>query len=343
MLALRKLAPQPGVALVDVAPPPPPGAGEVQLAVAATGICGSDLHIVHWSSAYHHLRPCLPLTLGHEFSARIRAAGPGTALQAGQRVVVRPAVACGVCESCRAGDPDGCRSRKGIGVMRDGGFAPVVNVPAVNCHVLPDMLDDRVAALAEPLAICANALATAGMAPGMRVLILGPGTIGQGLALLARHAGAAAIAVAGHDDGPRLRLLQELGFAHCFDLADEGAASRLGTLAGDGFDVVFEASGADVAVQQGLDLLRSAGILVAVGIHGRPASFDATRLVRRRLQIRGTFSAPERFWPGVLEALTDAPDMFGRLISHVLPLRDVAAAIALAERRIASKILLIPA
>ncbi len=342
MLALRKIAPQPGVLLTQAEPPGPPSTGEVQISVAAAGLCGSDLHIVHWSSAYHHLEPCLPLTLGHEFSGRISAAGPAVDLLPGTRVTVRPAVSCGTCDACRGGDRDACRSRKGIGVMRDGAFAPMVNVPAANCLVLPDALDDRVAALAEPLAIGANALATARLTPGMRVLIFGPGTIGQGIALLSRRAGAAEIAIAGYDDGPRLRLLHELGFTQCFDLAADGAASRLGALAGDGFDVVFEASGAGPVVQQALDLLRPAGVLVVVGIHGRPASFDVTRLVRRRLQIRGAFSAPAGVWPGVLTALSEQPETFARLISHVMPLGEAEAAIALAERRDASKIILLP-
>src|SRR5258708_30525002 len=115
MQALRKVKPGPGLELQDAGAQPSPGPGEVLLRVRSTGICGTDLHIDHWTASYHFLAPALPVTVGHEFSGEVAALGAGvTALAAGTLVAVRPSVTCGVCAACLAQDFDSCTQRRGI-------------------------------------------------------------------------------------------------------------------------------------------------------------------------------------------------------------------------------------
>lgn len=341
MLALRKLAPKSGLDFADV-PEPEPAADEVLVAVRAAGICGSDLHIDDWTSSYRFMAPTLPVTLGHEFCGEVVALGRNVReLMIGDMVVVMPSVTCGICDKCKAGLFEQCGRRRGIGISRDGAFAGHVAVPERNCLAVPPDLDPAVAALTEPLTVALNAVARGGVRQGARVLVMGPGTIGQGIALMARSAGAKDIVVVGKDDGPRLDIVRRLGFKSAIDLTHDGPATLV-EAAGPGFDVVFEATGSPSVVQLALDRLRPGGKLVIAGIHDTPPTFDATRLVRNQLGIVGAYRAPLGVWPKVIDVLVSAPNRFGAMISHRMRLAQGLDGFAIAHRREASKIVLIP-
>lgn len=343
MMALQKVGQHPGVQLVDVDRPAIAGPGDVIVEVAAAGICGSDLHIDQWIPDYAFLIPVLPVTLGHEFSGRIVAAGPAVEPGAvGRRVVVKPSVACGRCVHCTQGDPDDCRSRTPIGLLQNGAFAHHVRAPFGQCIEIPDSLDLHLAALVEPLTISEHAVQDGEVQPGQRVVVFGPGTIGQGAAILARIAGGAEVVVVGHGDTHRFETLRALGFDTLVDLAEPEGEAHLKALAGDGFDVAIEAAGVGSAFRLGLETLRPRGIIVAVGIHGQPASFDINRLVRTRLQIRGSYRATHEMWTKVIGLLDADPGAFAPMITHRLPLAQALEGFALGHSRIASKVILQP-
>lgn len=344
MLALRKHAPEPGLSLCVTDEPGAPGPGEALLSVSAAGICGTDLHIADWTAGYESMAAAMPVTLGHEFAGHVVAIGEGVAgLAVGARVVVRPSTVCGHCEQCAGGHREDCVRRTGIGVGRNGGFAARVVVPAENCVALPDGLDDGLAALTEPMTVCAEAVDTAGVEPGDTVLIIGPGTIGQGIALFAQAAGAARIVIAGRDDAARLATLNALGFQ---DTVDSVGTSLTGALAAAGlplaYDVIIEAAGVPALVPEALELLALRGVLTICGIHAKPASIDLTRLVRRHQQIRGSYRAPLATWPLVIAFLAADPRRMALLIGERAPLSDAVAAFARAKSRSAAKILLLP-
>lgn len=341
MKALRKTRAAPGLELVDVpAPPADPGGepGELLVRVLATGICGSDLHVDHWTPSYAFITESLPVTLGHEFAGVIAS---GT--RQGERVVVRPSVTCGRCAACTAGRHDACERRTGLGMTRDGAFAAWVRVPERNCVPVPDGLSDELAALAEPLSISMQALRVAGDLAGARVLVMGPGTIGQGIALLARRAGAARVVVSGRDDAARLEVLRRMGFDALVDVAAAPLAQQVEAhMQGEPFDVVFEATGVPGTITEALPLLRRNGIVVVTGIHARPLALDLTALVRRQLQLRGSFRPPESDWPAALELMRELGATMAPMVSHVLPLERALEGFALAHGKQASKVLLRP-
>jgi len=340
MLALRKLAPAPGVSLVDVPPPAPPRPGEALLEVLAVGVCGSDLHIDRWAPGYWHLAKALPLTMGHEFVARVVAAPGDPSLATGARVAVVPATTCGRCDACGRTDFDSCQDRRGIGVMRDGGFARYVCVPARNCVPVPDELPDDVAALAEPIAVGFNAVATARVAKGERVIVFGPGTIGQGIALLAKRAGAE-VTIVGHDDAARLSVLRNLSAGAIYDTSRPADAAAVRALAGS-FDIAFDAAGARPAFDAAFAALRPTGRLIAVGIQHAPIEVDLVRLVRKRLSIVGAFSSPAAIWPDVIAMLARERTTFAPLVTHRFPLAEIEAAFVAAHARQASKAVVFP-
>jgi 2-desacetyl-2-hydroxyethyl bacteriochlorophyllide A dehydrogenase len=342
MLALRKLDLLPGVALED-APLPMPSSGEVLIAVAAAGICGSDLHVACSAPSYAFIAPALPVTLGHEFAGTIVALADGAGgVSIGDRVVVMPSVICGACDRCRRGDADACLRRKGLGMTKNGAFASHVTAPAINCVPLPDELSFDLAALTEPLTVSAEAVSRGEIGRGTRVLVMGPGTIGQGAALLSRRAGAAQVAIAGFNDTHRLSVMRALGFDTVCDMAGTEAAEQLRMLAGDGFDVVIEATGSADAVRDGLKLLRAGGTLVVSGIHDGPVEIDATDMVRRNLQLRGSYRAPRAAWPEVVAMLSEHGTEFAPMITHRLSLAEALVGFGLAQNKEASKVMLHP-
>ena len=344
MQALQKTAPAFGLELRDVPPPPPPGPGEVTVAVAAAGVCGTDVHIYEWTPGYEAMTTAMPVTLGHEFAGTIAAVGADVrGLDAGTVVAVRPSVVCGRCAPCTAGNPDGCTQRKGMGVTRDGGLASHVNVPADNCVRAPVDLDAHLVALTEPMTVSAEAVATAEVLAGDRVLVLGPGNIGQGAALFARAAGAAQVVVVGKDDTPRLRVLKQMGFDDVVDAGRRPLADALAPYLAHGkFDVVIEATGVPAVVQPALGVLRRRGILVIAGIHPAPVAIDLTRLVREHQQIRGTYRAPVATWARVIAFLDAHGATVRHMITHTVPLAHAQEAFAMARSKVASKVLILP-
>lgn len=338
MQALRKTQAAAGLELVEVPRPEVASADEVLVRVLATGICGSDLHVDDWTPSYAFITSSLPVTLGHEFVG-VAESGP----YLGQRVVVRPSVTCGTCSACSAGNHDACERRTGLGMTRDGAFAPWVKVPLRNCVPVPAALSDELAALAEPLSISMQALRVAGDVSGQRVLVMGPGTIGQGIAVLARRAGAKQVVVSGFDDAARLDVLRRMGFDALVDVSKQSLADATRPhLEGALFDTVFEATGVPETISEALALLRRNGTVVVTGIHARPLALDLTTLVRRQQQLRGSFRPPESDWPAALALMGELGDVMAPMVSHVLPLARGLEGFALAHGKHASKVLLRP-
>jgi threonine 3-dehydrogenase len=343
MKALQKTRPAFGVEFRELPSPAAPGPGEVAVAVGATGVCGTDVHIYEWTPGYEAMEKAMPVTLGHEFAGTIAAVGPGVDdAVVGALVAVRPSIVCGRCAACVAGERDNCANRVGLGVTRNGGLQPLVVAPAENCVPVPGALDVELAALAEPMTVCAEAVDTGGVRAGDRVLVLGPGNVGQGVALFARAAGAAEVVIVGKDDGPRLECLRRMGFEDAVDVGGRTLEQALAPyLARGRFDVVIEATGVPAVVQQGLDVLRKRGVLVVVGIHPGPASVNLTRLVRDHQQIRGSYRAPVATWPRVLGLLAANASLAREMISHRVPLERAIEGIELSRRKSASKVMIV--
>ena len=338
MLALQKVRPGAGVELRAIETLNSVPQGEVLVRVHSAGICGTDLHIAEWTPGYESMESAMPVTLGHEFSGTIADVGDGVNRSLiGTRVTARPSTTCGKCAACLAGDEDNCSNRKGVGIGRNGAFTEFVCVPYGNCHALPDELDMDIAALTEPMTVCEEAVTTADVRPGQKILVIGPGFIGQGIAVLARAKGADVV-VMGRDDAPRLTALQAIGFEHLVDTTKvpmDEALSKLGP-----FDAIIEAAGVPALVQATIPHLRKRGIFTVVGIHSRPAEIDLVSLVRMHQQIRGSYRAPPQAWDKVIAFLAANQSMMSRLISHRLPLADAMSGFKAAHERLATKVML---
>jgi L-iditol 2-dehydrogenase len=311
-----------GVGIQDV-PVPQVREDEVLVRVINAGICGTDVHIYHDRFNYTP-----PVVLGHEFSGIVEELGPGVdSISVGSRVVSENnPFACGTCPACARGYPNICPQKRPIGIHSDGCFAEYVRLPAPLLHQIPPEISSEEAALMEPLAVAVHAVDDrSGVEQGDIVIVMGPGAIGLLAAQVARAEGAGQIVVAGTsgDATPRLACAAELGFDVCI-VDDEDLTERVGALsAGNGADLVIEASGARAAVQQGIELLRRGGRMAVVGLTGRDqilVSWD--RMVGKGLSVFFSFGSRRGNWTKGLDYLSNGQVQTLPLITDRMRLED---------------------
>jgi (R,R)-butanediol dehydrogenase / meso-butanediol dehydrogenase / diacetyl reductase len=300
----------------------PPGEGEIQIAVAYCGLCGTDLHIVHGDM---DARVKTPLVFGHEISGTVAAVGAGVAdWSVGDPLTVMPLVWDGTCAACRAGHRHICQNLVFLGIDSPGGLQERWNVPASVAVPLPAGLDLRTAALVEPVAVAVHDVRRSELAPGDRVVVLGGGPIGVLIAVVARAAGAQVLVA--EIDAARRGRVAGLGF----EVADPAGADLAETVGawtdGAGADVVFEVSGAAAAARSATSLARVRGTVVIVAIHSAPREIDLHRVFWRELRLLGARVYERVDVERAIELLDQAVIPVDAVISAVVPLEQVAAA-----------------
>lgn len=341
MQALRKLATgDPNLVLMEV-PDPELKPGHVILDVAAAGICGTDVHIMH-----DEYRSEPPVTLGHEVAGTVAAIGEGVRGWAvGQRVVTETYFStCGRCAHCRTGRPNLCASRRSIGSFEDGGFAPRLLTPATNLHALPDGLGFPEAALVEPLACVVRGLLELNeIRAGDRAVVAGPGPIGLLALQVAKAAGARVVVLGTAADAARLELAMRLGADAVLtvEAGDALAAASTEALGGEP-DVVIECSGAEPAAGLLLRLVRKAGRFVQVGLYGRPITLDLDQVCYKELRVSGSFATTPSSWHRALALAGSGAVSLAAIVGATYPLAEWASAFEAVAARTPGKVLLVP-
>lgn len=194
-----------------------PAAGELQIAIRSTGICGSDVSY-YKKFANGDLCACQPLSLGHESSGVVVAIGPQVSgFTIGDRVTLEVGIPCGKCGICRKGRYNLCKKMRFRSSAKSfphfqGTLQERINHPAVWCHKLPDHVSFDAAALLEPLSVAIHALNRARPEPGSTALVLGAGTVGLLTAAMARQSGCTAVTICDVDQG-RVDYALARGFA----------------------------------------------------------------------------------------------------------------------------------
>jgi 2-desacetyl-2-hydroxyethyl bacteriochlorophyllide A dehydrogenase len=278
MRALVYTGPQ-TIVLQD-APDPEAGHGDVLIDVGAVGICGSDMH------AYlgHDERRPAPLILGHEAAGTVRGG-----IHDGKRVVVNPLVTCGVCRDCLSGRENLCAKREIISMPpRQGAFAEKIVVPARNIIEIPDGLDMTRAALAEPLATSWHGVTLADRHAARplaeaRALVLGSGAVGLGAALALKAFGCADVTV-GETNALRRATAVSQGFVNVVDPSVDGALDA-------GFaDVVIDAVGNKHTRACAVRSVRPGSVIVHIGLGDGVDGFDARRVTLQEIAFIGAYT-----------------------------------------------------
>lgn len=276
----------PRVMDLQEAPEPEPGPGELVVQTDAAAICGSDLHGFREASP----RRIPPLVMGHEAVGRVAAVGAGVdAVRVGERVVLRPILACGTCEHCRGGRPNLCRSGRLVGRELTGAFAERFVVPERAAVGFPPNVPGDVATLTEPLANAVHVTSRA-VRTGDDVLVIGAGPIGVLMARMALELGARRAFVT-DPIASRLELARAQG---AIPLAGgDPTAAALEATDGRGMDVAIDAAGFDATWDLGVRALRPAGRFEAVGLGIPEARVDVFAIAGKELTITGSFAWTE--------------------------------------------------
>ncbi|MEU2339154.1 alcohol dehydrogenase catalytic domain-containing protein [Streptomyces sp. NPDC006654] len=309
---------------LDTAPAEPssPGPGEVELAPAYVGICGTDLHIFHGDM---DARVTTPAVIGHEMSGRVVRTGPDvTGWAPGDAVTVMPLRWDGTCPACQAGHQHICQHLDFIGIDSPGAMQQRWTVPASTLVRLPDSLPLDRAALVEPTAVAVHDVGRAGVRDGERVVVVGGGPVGVLIALVARATGAdvRVVELSSH----RRRLAEDLGLT-VWDPAAGDMAELVGEWTGDaGADVAFEVSGAAGGVDTAVEVLGVRGRLCLVAIHPRPREVNLHRFFWRELTLVGARLYDRSDFEQAVALVADGTIPAERLISKVVPLTQAPAA-----------------
>ena len=303
-------------------PPPPPGPGEVQLEVSFTGICGTDLHILHGAMDQ---RVRLPQPIGHEMSGRVAAIGPGvTGWTVGRHATVMPLDWCGECPACRAGHRHICQRLTFIGIDSPGALQSRWTVPAHVLVPLPDDLPLQHGALVEPTAVAVHDVRRGGVRADEQVVVVGGGPVGALIALVCRASGARVLV--SEPDPYRRQLVADLGLRTVDPVAEDLPALVDGWTGGAGAAVAFEVSGAAAGVGAAVDVLAVRGRLVLVAIHSRPREVNLHRFFWRELTLIGARVYERADFDTAVDLIHRGDVPAEQLISRVVPIADVADA-----------------
>lgn len=231
---------------------------------------------------------------GHEWIGTVVGIGDGVIDHfVGERVVGATPAPCGSCDTCMAGLGEHCELVLAMIVGTDvlasdhGAFSERIRVDARRVRRVPEGVDDNDAALTEPAAVAAHAVARSGQRLGDLVVILGGGTIGLLTLQLALLTGASRVTIV-DPDSRRRELACDLGADGAFPSHD-GASGWLGSRGHRlGADVVYDCSGDSESLGAALKLARRGGTIVAVGVSSRSSELTARELIANEITLKAS-------------------------------------------------------
>jgi L-iditol 2-dehydrogenase len=285
-----------------------------------------------------------PAVFGHEVVGDVIRRGAGvTRFRVGERVVVAHHVPCFACHYCRRGSASMCRAFKRIN-LDPGGFAELCRVPAPNVEhatfALPPGMSDEVASFVEPLACCLRAVKRSGAAPGDTALVVGLGSIG---CLLTQAFALAGVTVFGADLVSDRRALGRAAGARAFDADAELDAALHDATEGRGADVAIFTAGGGTILPWAAARIRDGGHLhYFAGGQGPALPLPLAELYHRELTISSTYSSSPAELREAFDVLAQGKVGVDGLITHRLPLGELAQGVELMRRHEAVKVYITP-
>ncbi len=310
----------PGRSSVQDVEPPVAGPGEVVVDVARVGVCGTDMEMYSGRMSYlHEGLAHYPLRPGHEWCGTVSATGPGVdASWLGRRTTGDTQIGCGHCHRCLTGRHHICEDRFEIGLRRGfhGALAEQLAVPVGVLLPLPDSVDDAAGAMVEPGGNALRAVGAAQVAPGERLLILGPGTIGL---LAARFALAQGCEV--HVMGVTAASLE---FATTLGVHGAWIPDALPDLRWDG---VVDASNDPSSPARAARLVDAGRRIVCIGLSETPSQVDSRSLVMKDVTAVGVLGASAGL-AGAIEQYADGVVDPRPLVAATVSLDDIGQVLA---------------
>ena len=327
---------------------------EVLVRVRAASICGTDVHIYRWDAwAASRIKP--PLIFGHEMAGEVVKVGARVKhLKPGDMVSAETHITDGTCLQCLTGREHVCRNMEILGVDRDGVFAEYVALPARNAWKNDPELDPFVASVQEPMGNAVQTLLPINNVEdiaGRNVAVIGCGPIGLMAIAVAKELGAARVfATAGGRNMTRMQLAKEMGADMVFSAKEEGREAIVQRILeetdGDGVDVAVEMSGHPDGLVTCFEVLTPGGRVSLLGVFPEPFEVDLNRLMifkaatiygisgrlmfRTWFQVKGLLSRP------------GLRDKIRRIITHIVPIKDIKKGFELIINKQAAKVALSP-
>jgi L-iditol 2-dehydrogenase len=306
-----------------------PRPGEILLDVTAVGVCGSDLH-TYTLGNIGGIGAESPLVLGHEAAGRVVAVGKGVAVEhfrPGQLVAIDPAIPCGQCERCLAGDPHLCLRLIFIGLYpHHGALRERMAHPAHACIPLPDTIDDVEGALLEPLGVAWHAIRLAKIQIGEDVLVTGSGAIGLLLVRLARLSGARRIFVS-DKYAHRLAIAANYGADKVIEIGTANVVEEvMRATNGRGVDVAIEAAWVAGTINDCVESARFGGRVIIVGIPAEEEMMIKASPARRKELTITLSRRMKHSYPTAISLVESGRVDLKPLASHQYPLGKTAAA-----------------
>lgn len=327
-----------GLELMDI-PKPVPKKNELLIKIMATGICGTDLHIME--DGYPH---SVPVALGHEFTGVVEEVGEETSgFKPGDQVIVNNIIGCGHCHYCKKGDYVFCTEKKSIGINLNGGMAEYVVAPFDHAMLVPPAMQGKdIPALSEPIACCVRAvLEQTEILPGDKVLITGPGFMGLMCSQLAKLRGATVIISGTPADKARMELAKKQGADYVADNFDD-LKKIVEEVTDNGVDVVLECSGSPYAIPGALELIRKQGKWTQVGMFGKDVTIALDTINRKEIDFNGTFATANSTWEKLVKLYADDVLQLDDFVSARIPLENWREGFEMFLRKEGIKLFLVP-
>lgn len=301
------------------------GHNQVLVRVTHSGVCGTDLHIYEGAIPVRH-----PLIMGHEMIGVVEAGADAT-LPAGTRVIVDPALYCGMCLNCRAGQTNLCPNGSLVGRDSDGGFADYLVAPRSHVYPLPDSIPSNVAPLLQVATTCMHGHHLIKGFPGQSVVVVGLGVAGQIHVQLAKAWGAHPV-IGITRSAYKRKLAEELGADLTVSSGADAIKAVKEATGGNGADFVIECTGVPSALADSINMARLGGTLLLFGItSAKQAELPFYQLYYKELNIVNTRAAKSEDYPATIDLAARGALKLKPLVTHVVPLLDLEKAIAMLE------------
>jgi len=353
MNAIIKKGRRPGAEITQVNVPKIKS-NEVLVEVEAASICGTDVHIWEWNEwAQNRIRK-LPIIFGHEVAGKVIEVGKDvTKVRVGDKVSAETHIVDGTCYQCRTGRMHVCQHMEILGVDRNGVFAEQFALPERNAWKNDPKLEPAVASVQEPLGNAVQAVLPKDYTDdikGRNTAVLGAGPIGLMAVAVLKQLGAAKVFVtAGGFNKVRMELAKKMGADMVLSAKEEGeklVQIIRDATGGNGVDVALEMSGDQNAVRQAFEILTPGGRVSLLGILDKPVELNLNdAVIFKSANVYGiTGRRMFETWAQVKGLLSHVEfrEKIALIITHRIPMRDIAKGIDLIESKQAAKVSLEP-
>ncbi|MGA2903965.1 MAG: 6-hydroxycyclohex-1-ene-1-carbonyl-CoA dehydrogenase [Candidatus Korobacteraceae bacterium] len=327
-----------------------PRADEVVVEVAGCGVCHTD---VGFAFDGVPTRAPLPLTLGHEISGRVVAAGKAATSWEGRNLIVPAVIPCGDCNPCRAGHPTICRQQFMPGNDGDGGFATHVRVPARGLCPVPENLPpgvtlDLLSVVADAITTPFEAIRRSGLGVDDVAVFVGVGGVGGFGVQIAAAMGAAVIAI--DVDPAKLALVAQHGASLTLDASSinekelkSAVRSFVKQSGRKGIGLkIFETSGTPAGQATAFGLLDHGGYLAVVGFTPKKVELRLSNLMAFDATARGNWGCPPEQYPAALALVLEGKVVLEPYVERHSLNEAPALLEAVAHHEIRKRVILVP-